>query len=193
MAVPSPASRSPLTASGTRACRARSPTGQGCAPVGQASAGRGRHSGQDFGQEWLVIVADVTTPEVELNGTACAAVDAKIVADTGASRSVDSGRLSDEQLRAWVARSCAEQGVPLHVTDVLVLERVRVLLTGTAAPGTPPALRPGPPRSESPDRLHPVRVQGAGAQDAGADDGVVQDGPDDGGLPGEVQLIPRSA
>lgn len=104
-----------------------------------------------------------------------------------------SGRLSDERLREWVARSCVEQGVPLHVTDVLVLERVRVLLTGTAAPGRPHPRRAVAPVSESPDRLHPLRVQGAGAQDAGADDGVVQHGADDGGLPGEVQLIPGSA
>jgi len=104
-----------------------------------------------------------------------------------------SGRLSDEQVRAWVERSCAEQGVPLHVTDVLVLERVRVLLTGTAAPSTPHARRASAPVSEPPDRLHPVRVKGAGTEDAGADDGVVEHGADDRGLPGQVQLVPRSA
>jgi hypothetical protein len=111
-------------------------------------------------------------------------------------------RLSDEQVRAWVARSCAAQGLPVHVTDALVVERVRVLLTGTARPTSRPA-RPWPTAgssigsrtagSEPPDRLHPVGVQAAGAQDAGADDGVVQDGPDDRGLSGQIQLVPRSA
>jgi hypothetical protein len=118
--------------------------GKGASTVGQAWTLRGRNSGQDFGQDWLVIVAEVTTPaEAELAEAACAAVvvvDAAIVPATCAPGSVVSGRLSDEQLRAWVARSCAEQDVPLHVTDVLVLERVRVLLTGTAAPA--PGLRP---------------------------------------------------
>jgi hypothetical protein len=104
---------------------------------------------------------------------------------------VTAHRLSEEQVHAWVVRSCAEQGVPLLVTDVLVLERVRVLLTGTAGLGARPAS--AGVRSESPDRLHAVGVQGAGAQNAGADDGVVQDGADDRGLPGQVQLVPRSA
>jgi hypothetical protein len=51
---------------------------------------------------------------------------------------VDAG-LSDAQVRAWVARSCAAQGLPVHVTDALVIERVRVLLTGTASPTSRPA------------------------------------------------------
>lgn len=120
---------------------------------------------------------------------------------------VDTG-LSDEQVRAWVARSCAAQGVPVHVTDALVIERVRVLLTGTAGPTSRPARSsstagPSTTRSstaaasmagsEPPDRLHPVGIQAARAEDAGADDGMVQHGPDDRGLPGQVQLVPRSA
>ena len=100
-------------------------------------------------------------------------------------------RLSEEQVHAWVVRSCAEQGLPLHVTDVLVLERIRVLLTGTAGPDARPASAGA--RSEPPDRLHPVGIQGARTEDAGADDGVVQHGPDDRGLPGQVQPVPRSA
>jgi len=97
-------------------------------------------------------------------------------------------------VHAWVVRSCAEQGVPLLVTDVLVLERVRVLLTGTAGARGPHTLgSSSAPPSEPPDRLHAVGVQGAGAQGTGADDGVVQDGADDRGLPGQVQPVPRSA
>ena len=112
-------------------------------------------------------------------------------------------RLSEEQVRAWVARSCAAQGVPVQVSDALVIELVRVLLTGTAGP-TKRTARPSStaglsavgaltPASEPPDRLHPVGVQAAGAEGAGADDGVVEHGPDDRGLPGQVQSVPRSA
>lgn len=100
-------------------------------------------------------------------------------------------RLSEEQVHAWVARSCAEQGVPLLVTDVLVLERVRVLLTGAAGSGA--RLASAGLRSEPPDRPHPGRVQRARAQHAGSDDGVIEHGPHDRGLPGQVQPVPRSA
>jgi hypothetical protein len=137
-------------------------SGQGCGADGQVHRVRRAASGQELGQGPLVIVGGVTAD-----------------------------RLSEEQVHAWVARSCAEQGLPLHVTDVLVLGRVRVLLTGTAGPGARPAS--ARVRSEPPDRLHPVRVQGARAQQAGTDDGVVQEGADDRGLPGQVKLVPRSA
>lgn len=109
-------------------------------------------------------------------------------------------RLSDEQVRAWVARSCAAQDLPVHVTDALVIERVRVLLTGTASPTR--QANPSPTArsataltvgSEPPDRLHPVGVQAASAQGTGADDGMVEHSPDDRGLPGQVQPVPRSA
>lgn len=172
------------------------PSGKGAPTVGQAWTLRGRDSGQDIGQDWLGIVVEVTTSaETEHAGASAAGagVDAAIAADTCAFGSAGASRLSDDQLRAWVARSCAEQGVPLHVTDVLVLERVRVLLTGTAAPGQPPAVRPVLAGSETPHRPHPVRVQDAGAQDTGADDGVVEHRADDRGLSGQVQLVPRSA
>jgi hypothetical protein len=102
-------------------------------------------------------------------------------------------RLSDQQVRAWVANSCAAQGLPVHVTDALVVERVRVLLTGTAGRTSRPAGSSSTAGSEPPDRLHPFRVQAPGAEGAGADDGVVEDGADDRGLPGQVQLGPLSA
>ncbi len=102
-------------------------------------------------------------------------------------------RLSEEQVHAWVARSCAEQGLPLLVTDVLVLERVRVLLTGTAAPTRGPMSDSAGAGSEPPERLHPVGVQAAGAEGAGSNDSMVEDGADDRGLPGQVQLGPLSA
>ena len=41
--------------------------------------------------------------------------------------------LSAEDLAAWVAKSCAAQGVPVKVTDPAVLRQVGVLLTGQAS------------------------------------------------------------
>jgi hypothetical protein len=96
-------------------------------------------------------------------------------------------------VHAWVARSCADQGLPLLVTDVLVLERVRVLLTGTARAGGPCAPGSSTTPSQPPDRLHPGRVQRPRTENAGTNDGVVEHGADDRGLPGQVQLVPHSA
>ena len=55
--------------------------------------------------------------------------DATAPADTGAP-----GRLSQQELRAWVEASCAQQGVPVKVTDPAVIASVSVLLTGRQAP-----------------------------------------------------------
>jgi hypothetical protein len=40
------------------------------------------------------------------------------------------GRLTDDELAAWVAASCAAQGVPEKVTDPYLVAQVGVLLTG---------------------------------------------------------------
>ena len=40
------------------------------------------------------------------------------------------GRLTDQGLVDWVTKSCVAQGVPVKVTDVRVVDRVRTLLTG---------------------------------------------------------------
>lgn len=61
-----------------------------------------------------------------------------------------------EQVRALVERSCAEQGVPVRVTDGATVSRVVTLLKGTEAgtraharsASTEPATAP----SETPDR-----------------------------------------
>jgi hypothetical protein len=45
-------------------------------------------------------------------------------------------RVDDDTVRAWVSRSCHEQGLPLTVTDARIVEQVRVLLTGQAKPGS---------------------------------------------------------
>lgn len=105
------------------------------------------------------------------------------------------GRLSAEELAAWVEASCVAQGVPVKVTDPAVVRRVCALLNaGAAGPQAPRRRRGPPPRaSEAPDRDHPGGVEAAGTLDAGGDDGVIEDGGDDGVLSGEVESGPLLA
>lgn len=42
------------------------------------------------------------------------------------------GRMSSDELAAWVTASCVAQGVPVKVTDPHLLAKVGVLLTGRA-------------------------------------------------------------
>lgn len=106
------------------------------------------------------------------------------------------GRLSSEELAAWVAASCETQGLPVKVTDPEAVRQVWVLL-GASESG-PRLVRQhvrGSTRqgSEAPERTYPLRVQGARAGAAGFDDGVIENGPDNGVLPGEVEPGPLSA
>lgn len=100
-----------------------------------------------------------------------------------------------DRVRAWLEASCAAQGVPVVVTDPLVLARVAALVSGTAgAAARRASAEDGPAdRSQPPHRLHPVDVKGAGSRGAGADDDVLDQGADDGGLPIQVQRRPLSA
>lgn len=47
-------------------------------------------------------------------------------------------------IKEWVERSCAAQGVPVFVTDSVVVDQVRVLLGGRAQAGSPGGDRRGP-------------------------------------------------
>lgn len=103
------------------------------------------------------------------------------------------GALTEEQIRVWTATSCAEQGLPVAITDPVVVDRVAVLLTGRArrnGRARPPA---GDDRSQAPHGLDPVDVEAATVCGCGVDGGVVEDGGDDRGLAGEVEVLPRSA
>jgi hypothetical protein len=98
------------------------------------------------------------------------------------------GKLSPEVVRAWVERSCAQQQVPVTVSDPVTLARIGVLLGrgGSAAPGGGAAARTslGPP-----DRRHAVGIEPSGTfSGVGGDDAVVEDRADDGALPVEVEL-----
>lgn len=106
------------------------------------------------------------------------------------------GSLTGEAVASWVTASCQAQGVPVKVIDARTVEQVRVLLTGQGG-RTAPARQRGRSapagRSQPPERPDPGRVEGLRAARAGSDDRVVQHSADDRGLPGQVQVGPRSA
>jgi hypothetical protein len=101
------------------------------------------------------------------------------------------------QVRRLVETTCADQGVPLHVTDCDTVERVVVLLSGSGggdarkcvSAGTSPA----PARSEAPHRSHALDRDRAGSPDAWEDLDVVDQCFDDGALPVEVEVGPLLA
>ena len=106
------------------------------------------------------------------------------------------GRLTDSEVAAWVAASCAAQGLPVKVTDVATVSDVCVLLGG-GAPGDRPARQRGrrPVRAvlEPPPGVDTAGIDGLGTGDAREDDGMVKDGGDDGVLADEIQPGPLSA
>jgi len=97
-------------------------------------------------------------------------------------------------LAAWVTESCRRQGIPLRVTDPVVLTRVGVLLKPAA--GGPArrvsAEQPHGGGSEDPHGGHPGGIE-TGRAPGSSDDRVIEDGFHDGGLPVEVQRVPRVA
>lgn len=102
---------------------------------------------------------------------------------------------SPDRVRAWLEASCAAQGVPVVVTDALVLARVAALVSGTAgAAARRVSAEAGPAgRSRPPLGLHAVDVQGARSWGAGGDDDVLDQGADHSRLPVQVQRPPLSA
>lgn len=102
------------------------------------------------------------------------------------------GRLSPEQVAAWVRSSCDAQGVEVKVTDPVVLTRVGVLMGEGPRVRTPAKRRRNPGlRSQPPHGPHPVGVELA---DRGrVHHGVVEDRSDDRSLPVEVERRPLGA
>jgi hypothetical protein len=86
--------------------------------------------------------------------------------------------MSPEQVAAWLAASCAEQGLSVVVTDPHVLADVAALLATRAVPGSARSAGRGRPvvPSDPPDGPDSAGVQGSTAGLAGIDDGVVEDG-----------------
>jgi hypothetical protein len=93
------------------------------------------------------------------------------------------GRLTDEEVWAWLVGSCVRQGIEPHVCDRGTVSRIAVLILG----------RPGGVCSDSPDWPDSAGVEAVDAAAAGSDDGVVQDGLHDGALPGEWEDRPLTA
>lgn len=97
--------------------------------------------------------------------------------------------LTREQVAAWVQRTCAEQGVPVYVSDPATIDQVVTLLRGR----TPERTRAErgstgrPARSDSPDGPDAVGVERSPGDLGLVDDGVVEDGLHDGDLPVEVE------
>ena len=106
--------------------------------------------------------------------------------------------LSAEELAAWVEASCASQGVPVKVTDPMVVRRVGTLL-GASGAGVRGRKRSGTrtPAPEvpsvSPGDLHAGGVEEVDTGGAGSDGGLVDQGGDDGVLPGQVEVRPGAA
>lgn len=103
-----------------------------------------------------------------------------------------------DAVRAWVERTCAEQGIDVAVTDPVTVRKVAALLgvvsDGPRAHARSASTRPADPHLQvSPFGLDSVDVQGPRAGSAGQDRGVVENGSDDGVLPVEVEVSPLSA
>lgn len=102
------------------------------------------------------------------------------------------GRLNEEQLAAFVARTCERSGVSVKITDPGTVRDVVVLLSGRA--GSVGASRPtGRPRSDPPGDIDAVRVEGSALDGGRGDCGVVDHGLDDRGLAPEIEGGPLSA
>lgn len=103
-----------------------------------------------------------------------------------------------DELAAWVAESCADQGLPVKVTDVTVVRRVCVLLGGqvgglTRAGAEREHVSPPPARLQPPHDVHAATVDAAGSCLSRLDRDVIDHRGDDGVLSGKVQLLPRPA
>lgn len=105
--------------------------------------------------------------------------------------------LSSKELAAWVAGSCAAQGVPVKVTDPTVVRRMAALL-GAGSGGVRGAPHGGVAQPSGLDLVAPDDPDASGidattARGAGPDDDVVDQGGDDRVLPGQVQRGPGAA
>ena len=85
--------------------------------------------------------------------------------------------MTPEEVAAWLAASCAEQGLSVVVTDPHVLADVATLLAAQAVPGSARSAGRGRPvgASDPPDGSDPGGVQRSTAALARIDDGVVED------------------
>ena len=104
------------------------------------------------------------------------------------------GRLSPEEVRAWLERSCRLKGCRCWPrNDPGTLARVGVLLGGKAWAPAQAKRRGGDCPLQPPDGLDPVRVHVVNTVGAGVDDDAVDHGADDGDLSAQVEGLPLRA
>ena len=70
------------------------------------------------------------------------------------------------EFTAWLTASCQRQGLPVTITDPIVIERIATLL------GANPKARP--PGSHAPHRSYPADVEAARSRGPRSDDGVIE-------------------
>lgn len=100
--------------------------------------------------------------------------------------------MSPDELAAWVTESCQRHGVPVKVTDALVVRDVVTLLGrpaerprgGGADPG------PTPAGSELPHQIDTGRIKTSSTRIARPDDSVIQHRTDDRGLARQAERRP---
>jgi hypothetical protein len=102
--------------------------------------------------------------------------------------------VTPEQVAAFVAATCAAQGLQVKVTDPGAIRAVVTLLGGSRGGGRAHARSastdPTRDRLEQPLRTDPVRVQSPGSADSGQDDDVVDQGAHDGDLLSQGEARP---
>ena len=81
----------------------------------------------------------------------------------------------EARVQAWVERTCADQGVPVKLSDPIAVEKV----AETSRSGTP-------------DRRQARRVETVVARSRGADDDRVDDGCDERVLLAEIERVPSA-
>ena len=85
--------------------------------------------------------------------------------------------MSPEVVAAWLRASCAQQGVPVLITDPRVLADVAALLSAQGVPGSARSVVKARTAevSDPPDGSDPAGVQRSASGLSGVDDGVVED------------------
>lgn len=101
--------------------------------------------------------------------------------------------LSGEDFAAWVTASCVRHGVPVKVTDAVVVARTATLLSDGAVRPAAKRTRVVVAGLQAPDGIGPVGVEFTGARRARGDDEMVEHGGHDRVLAAEVELGPLSA
>jgi hypothetical protein len=108
------------------------------------------------------------------------------------------GRLTPDEIAAWVTESCVAQGIPVQICDPHVIQRVAVLM-GRTVEGSRARLRSTRPApdlhlpSNPPHGLNAGGVKTARTGGSGGDDRMIEDGRHDCLLPRQVERGPLAS